>query len=165
MLTAKVSAETKGRELIISREFDAPPELMFEMWSDCKHLKHWWGPKEWPMNECKMDFRIGGEWLYCLRGPNKGDESWGKSIYKEISKPDKLVYDDFFCDKDGNINTQMPGMLITVEFFGENGKTRLVSNSMFDSEEALKKVMEMGVVEGMSSSMDRLDEYLVKIQK
>lgn len=164
MLTDKLVYETKGRDLLITRTFDAPPSLMFEMWSDCRHLKHWWGPKEWPMDECKMDFRVGGEWLYCLRGPNKGDESWGKSIYKEITKPTKLVYEDFFCDKEGNINQQMPGMLITVDFIEENGKTKLVSSSTFDTEESLRKVMEMGVVEGMSSSMDRLDEYLAKVQ-
>jgi uncharacterized protein YndB with AHSA1/START domain len=43
----KMTVEAKGRELTIERIFNAPPELMFEMWSDCKHLKHWWGPKEW----------------------------------------------------------------------------------------------------------------------
>lgn len=164
MLTDKLNVETKGRELILTRDFDAPPSLLFEMWSDCKHLKNWWGPKEWPMHECRMDFRVGGEWHYCLRGPKKEDESWGKSIYREIDKPSRLVYDDFFCDKDGNINQNMPGMKIVVEFHDLQGKTRLVSSSTFDSAEALQKVMEMGVVEGMSGTMDRLDEYLIRIQ-
>jgi len=160
MLTEKLNVETKDRELILTRDFDAPPELMFEMWSDCKHLKHWWGPKEWPMDECKMDFRVGGEWLYRLRGPNPEDESWGKGIYREIDKPRMIKYDDYFADKDGNINENMPGMIITVEFHPHEGKTRLHSSSIFATREGLEQVMQMGVVEGMSSTMDRLDEYL-----
>lgn len=164
MTSNKTKVETKGRELIMERIFDAPPNLMFEVWSSCKHLKHWWGPKEWPMDECEIDFREGGKWHFCLRGPNKGDESWGLAIYKNIDKPQKIVYQDTFSDEDGNINEEMPEMLITVEFFEHNGKTRQVSTTLFDTEESLQKTVEMGAVEGMSSSMERLDEYLPTIQ-
>jgi uncharacterized protein YndB with AHSA1/START domain len=159
------TVETGDRELIITRTFDAPPDLMFEVWSDCKHLKHWWGPSAWPMNECSMDFREGGVWHYCLRGPKKGDESWGKSIYKEIDKPAKIVYTDHFSDKDGIINKEMPSMLITVEFHEHEGKTRQRNITLFDSPEKLKTVVDMGAIEGMSDYMGRLDEYLVTLQK
>ncbi len=162
MTNNKISVETQGKELIMTRIFDAPPELVSEAYSSCKHLKHWWGPKEWPMDECKMDFREGGEWHYCLRGPNEGDESWGKAIYKEIDKPEKLVYEDYFSDAEGDINEEMPGMLITVEFIKHEGKTKLSSTTLFDSPETLEKTVEMGVVEGMNSSLDRLEEYLAK---
>lgn len=161
----KMVVKTEGNKLIINRIFDAPPELMFEMWSSCEHLKHWWGPKEWPMEECEMDFREGGKWHFCLRGPNEGDESWGLAIYKEINKSRKIVYQDNFSDEDGNINEEMPGMLITVEFFEHETKTKVVSTTLFDSPETRKEVVEMGVVEGMSSSMDRLDEYLAKVHE
>lgn len=160
----KMTVEANGRELTIERVFDAPPELLFDMWSSCDHLKHWWGPKEWPMDECSLDFRVGGVWHFCLRGPNEGDESWGRAVYKEIDKPNKIVYQDNFSDKDGNINEKMPGMLITVEFLKYEGKTRVASTTLFDTVETRKKVVEMGVIAGMSSSMDRLDEYLVTIQ-
>jgi uncharacterized protein YndB with AHSA1/START domain len=43
----RTATETKERQLIMTRDFDAPPALLFEVWSSCKHLKHWWGPKEW----------------------------------------------------------------------------------------------------------------------
>ena len=82
MNTHKTDVHTKDRKLILIRDFDAPPELMFEVWSNCKHLKNWWGPKEWPMAECKMEFREGGEWLYFMSCPNVGYESWGKDIFK-----------------------------------------------------------------------------------
>lgn len=160
----KTKVKTKDRELIMERIFDAPPNLMFDIYSSCKHLKNWWGPKEWPMVECEMDFREGGKWHFCLRGPNKGDESWGLAIYKEIDKPQKIVYQDYFSDKDGNINEEMPGMLITVEFFDHKGKTRYVGTTLFDSPETRKQIVEMGAVEGMNSSLERLDQYLIDLQ-
>lgn len=160
----EMDVEVRGNKLIINRTFDAPPELMFEVWSSCEHLKHWWGPKEWPMEECSIDFREGGKWHFCLRGPNEGDESWGLATYQEIDKPKKIVYQDNFSDKDGNINKKMPGMLVTVEFFKQDGKTKYVGTTLFDSPEIREKVVAMGVVEGMGSSMQRLDEYLNKIR-
>lgn len=164
MTTTKTNVETKGKTLIIERIFEAPPSLMFDVWSDCKHLKHWWGPKEWPMNECEMDFREGGEWLYCLRGPNKGDEAWGKAIYDEIDKPQKIVYRDYFTDNEGNINEEMPGSKTVLEFFEHNGVTRQVSTTEYESPESLKTVLDMGMIDGMNSSMERLDKYLESIQ-
>jgi uncharacterized protein YndB with AHSA1/START domain len=159
----KQTVEIQDHELIITRNFDAPPVLMFEMWSECKHLKNWWGPSTWPMKECTMDFRVDGTWHFCLRGPNKGDDSWGKAVYREIEKPGKIVYNDYFSDKDGNINQDMPSMLITVEFHEHEGITRQRNVTQFESHEKLKAIVDMGAVEGMSDSMDRLDKYLITI--
>lgn len=165
MTTTKTNIETDGKQLIIKRIFEAPPALMFDVWSDCKHLKHWWGPKEWPMHECEMDFRVGGTWHFCLRGPNEGDESWGKVIYDEIDKPDKIVYRDYFSDREGNINEEMPGSKTVLEFFEDNGVTLQVSTTEYESPESLQKVLDMGMIDGMNSSMNRLDEYLGSVQK
>lgn len=162
MTNNKTHVETKDRKLLMTRIFDAPRELVFKAYSSCEHLKHWWGPKEWPMDECEMDFRVGGKWHFCLRGPNEGDESWGLATYKEINKPRKIVYQDNFADKDGNINQEMPGMLITVEFIEHEGKTKLASTTLFDTPETLKSIVEMGAVEGWNSSLDRLEEYLLE---
>ena len=164
MPNSNMNVETKERELLITRIFNAPPALIIDMWSDCKHLKHWWGPKEWPMDECTLDFRVNGKWQYCLRGPNEGDEAWGLAIYKEIDKPNKIVYQDSFCDKDGNINKQMPVTNVTLNFIEYEGKTKLVSNVIYDSPDSLKTVLDMGMIQGMTSSMERLDEYLVSIR-
>lgn len=89
----------KDRELIISRVFDAPQELVFETHTTCEHLRHWWGPRTWPMAECKVDFREGGSWHYCLRGPNDGDESWGLAQYETIQAPEQIIYRDYFSDR------------------------------------------------------------------
>ncbi|MEX2362981.1 MAG: SRPBCC domain-containing protein, partial [Balneolaceae bacterium] len=161
----KIKVETKETELIISREFDAPRELAFAAFSSCEHLKRWWGPKEWPMKECKLDFKVGGRWHYCLRGPKEGDESWGVGIYREIEKPDKIVWEDYFSDKDGNISEGMPGGIMTAEFIEKNGKTTIISHSKYSEKSDLDKVLEMGMVEGLTSSQDRLEEYLLSVKK
>ena len=155
-----INVTEKDNQLRISKMFEASPERMFELWSGCEYLKHWWGPKEWPMKECTLDFKEEGEWHFCLRGPNEGDESWGKVVYREIDQPNKIVYTDYFSDADGNINNDMPTMEVTVEFVDRGGNTEQVLTNVFESAEKRKEVVDMGVVEGISSSMDRLTEYL-----
>jgi uncharacterized protein YndB with AHSA1/START domain len=164
MTNRKMNVETKGSTLILTRIFDAPCELVFETYSSCEHLKNWWGPRSWPISYCEIDFRVGGEWHYCMSGPNEGDESWGKVIYKEINPPERLVYTDYFSDKDGNINDDMPSTLSTYHFKDDNGKTKLVCNAEYSSPENLKKVLDMGMIEGMTETLDRLDEHLESIQ-
>lgn len=161
MKTAKTLEDQK---LILTRDFEAPPSLLFKIWSECKHLKHWWGPKEWPMGECEMDFREDGQWKYCLRGPNEGDESWGMAIYREIRKPDKIVYKDHFTDAEGKIVPDMPNMVINVEFEGSADKTTQRITVNFDTNEERDKIVEMGMAEGMDSSLDRVDQYLAELQ-
>jgi len=164
MTTNKMHVETGERELVITRIFDAPRELVFDAYSDCEHLKQWWGPRQWPMAECTLDFREGGVWHYCLRGPNEGDESWGKAVYREIVKPERIVYNDHFCDKDGNINEDMPQILMTFEFAESEGKTKLTSRAQYPTASDLKTVLDMGMVEGITETLDRLEEHLAAIQ-
>jgi uncharacterized protein YndB with AHSA1/START domain len=147
------------RELIVKRIFSAPRDLVFKAWSDCDHLKHWWGPREWPLTHCKMDFRPGGTWLYCMTGPG-GEEAWGKAVYSEIVEPERIVFTDYFSDADGNEAPGMPSSLTTVEFAARDSQTEVISRSQYTTEEDLKKVLDMGVIEGVTETWDRLEEYL-----
>ncbi|MEX2397283.1 MAG: SRPBCC domain-containing protein [Balneolales bacterium] len=161
MATAnKTNVETSDRELIITRIFDAPRELVFETCSDCKHLNNWWGPRTWPLSYCKMDFREGGSWHYCMSGPNEGDESWGLVKYHEIVEPEKIVYTDYFSDKDGNVNENMPETLSAFVFSEQGGKTKVTIRGEYKTPEDLRKVLEMGMVDGMGETLDRLEEHL-----
>jgi hypothetical protein len=85
------------------------------------------GPRTWPMAECSMEFRVGGIWHYCLRGPNKGDESWGRAMFTEIAAQERIVYTDAFSDADGNIEEGMPQTQSTIEFADTDGRTRLTA--------------------------------------
>lgn len=157
----QLQVETKGNLLILTRQFDAPREKVFRAHTACEHLKHWWGPRQWPISYCKMDFRVGGQWHYCLSGP-EGAESWGLTIYKEIKAPELLVYEDHFSDKDGNRNTAFPSTTARVEFTEKDGKTTIRSTAEYASPEDLKKVMDMGMEAGIAETLDRLEEYLAQ---
>ena len=84
--------------LVLERTFDAPRDLVFAMFKEPEHLKHWWGPNGWDLPVCQMDFRPGGIWHYCMKCMDQnqsefyGMESWGKAVYKDIDEPEKIIY-------------------------------------------------------------------------
>ena len=157
------NVQVRGNEIVMTRVFDAPKKLVFETFSDCKHLNNWWGPRSWPLVYCNMDFREGGTWHFCMKGPHVGDESWGKVTYKEIKAPDRIVYDDYFSDKEGNINQLLPAAEIAFDFAEGSGKTMITSRAKYPTDEDLKKVLDMGMVDGMNETLDRLEELLARM--
>jgi uncharacterized protein YndB with AHSA1/START domain len=159
------TVETTQNEIIFTRFFDAPRKLVFETYSSCEHLMHWWGPREWPLNYCKMDFRPGGTWHFCMKGPNKGDESWGLAIFKEITEPEIIVYTDSFSDKDGNVNREMPSFDIDVKFEDHGKQTRITVRSKVANKDELDKLIEMGMVQGFTETWDRLEEHLATLSR
>ncbi|MEK8132818.1 SRPBCC domain-containing protein [Paenibacillus filicis] len=164
----KMTFKVEGSVLTMERVFDAPRELVFEAYSTAEHLKHWWGPRGWTLSACTVDFRPGGIWHYCMKciDKNQGDfygfESWGKAVYKDIVASEKIVYTDFFSDAEGHEAAGMPSSDITMTFETlEDNKTKITSRASYASEEALKKVIEMGMEQGISETSDRLEEYLL----
>lgn len=161
MTTHDLKIETQGTDLILTRIFDAPREKVFEAHSDCKHVKNWWGPREWPLTDCKMEFRVGGRWHYCMTGPDN-TQSWGLAIYEHIKAPELLAYQDCFSDKDGNINADFPTTVVRIEFADKDDKTIVTSIARYGSLEDLQKIKDMGMIEGIRETWERLDEYLAK---
>lgn len=155
----EATTDVSERELVMERVFNAPRELVFKAWTEPEHLAHWWGSKGWTLPVCTVDLRPGGEWHYCMRGP-EGEESWGKATYREIVPPERLVYVDAFSDAEGNVNPALPQMVIAVEFFEHEGQTKVVSRSLFATVEERDTVLAMGAVEGMNETLDRLEAYL-----
>ncbi|MEW9669995.1 SRPBCC domain-containing protein [Ammoniphilus sp. 3BR4] len=163
-------SRVEGQELILERIFDAPRELVFKAFTEAEHLKHWWGPRGWVLTVCKVDFRPGGIWHYCMKcmDENQGDfygyESWGKGVYREIAEAEKIVYVDYFSDAEGKEAEGMPSTLITVTFADDEGRTKLVNRAQFESAEALKTVLDMGMLQGVTETWDRLAEHLQSLQ-
>lgn len=159
---------TEGNVLVIERLFNAPRDLVFRAYSESDRLEKWWGPEGWKTENFQFEFKPEGIWHYCMtcldknQGEFYGQESCGKGIFQEIVEPEKIVYTDYFADKAGNVNEEMPGMKVSLTFTEQDGKTLIITRSEFASEEDLKQVMEMGVVEGFSSQMNRLDDLLVE---
>lgn len=168
--SAMASRVENDNVLVLERVFDAPRELVFEMFKNPEHLKRWWGPRGWELPVCNVDFRPGGVWHYCMKcvDPNQGDffgmESWGKAVYKEIVEPEKVSYVDYFSDAEGNENPDMPSTEASLEFIDLGGKTKLVNRATYVSAEALKTVMDMGMLQGITETWDRLEERLREVK-
>lgn len=100
------TAKQGGRDLYITRLFDAPREVVWKAWTDPEHFKRWWGPKGFTVPSVSIDLRPGGKYLYCMRGAGADgvvSDIWGTGTYKEIVPQERLVYTDSFADEKGNI--------------------------------------------------------------
>lgn len=159
-----------GKEFSLERVFDAPRELVFKAFTEAEHLKHWWGPRGWILSECKVDFREGGVWHYCMKcvDPNLGDffgmEAWGKGVYLQIVPDEKIVYMDYFSDAEGNEPEGMPAGEVTLIFEDHEGKTKVTNRSKYADEESLKTVIDMGMEQGITETWDRLAEHVESIR-
>jgi uncharacterized protein YndB with AHSA1/START domain len=156
-----MSIRTEGLEVVAMRTFDAPRPAVFRAWSDCKALVHWWGPKDWTLPVCEMDFRAGGTWFYCMQSPT-GEHSCGRSRYREIVAPVRIVYTDEFAERDGTVMAGMPEMLITVEFAEAARRTTVTSRSRFESAQDLETVLATGMESGLTETWDRLAAYFAE---
>lgn len=149
------------REIVITRTFNAPRDLVWRMWTECEHLQHWWGPEGWTLPVCEMDFRPGGSWFYCMEGPD-GMKSCGRAGYLEIDAPEQIVYEDAFADADGRVAENMPVARIVLKFLDAGGKTTVVDTSRYPTKADRDKVIEMGMAAGVDQTLNRLEAYLAQ---
>jgi len=148
---------TADRELVITRIFNAPRKLVFEVFTDPKHVIHWWGPNGFTNTIHHMNVKPGGEWKLTMHGPD-GTDYPNLIIYKEVIKPERLVW----THGSGNDD---PGQFESTVIFEEEGKkTKLTMSMIFKTKEAKDFVVEKyGALEGQKQTMDRLEDYLSKL--
>ncbi len=152
---SSAAANTAEREIVATRVFDAPRELVFKMWTDPEHVARWWGPKGFTNTIYEMDVRPGGVWRFVMHGPD-GVDYKNKIVYVEIVKPERLVYD----------HVSGPQFHVTVTFTELDDKTRITVRMLFESAVQRDKVAEeFGAVEGLNQTLERLAEQLGNIRK
>ena len=156
----------------ISRVVDAPRERVWQAWTEAERLKKWWGPKGFTVKQCKVDLRPGGLMHYCLRTPD-GKDMWGKFVYREIVKPEKLVWLNSFSDEKGGttVHPMSPTwpreMLTTVTFEAQGGKTKVTVQwlPVDTSTDLERKTFEEGrdsMKMGWSGTFEQFADYLKK---
>ena len=160
------------KPFVISREFDAPRDRVWQAWTEAEHLKQWWGPKGFKVRQLKIDLRPGGTMHYCLQMPD-GKEMWGRFVYREIVKPERLVWINSFSDKDGGLSvhpmspTWPREMHTTVRFEDLGGKTRITVEwlPVEGSTELERKTFEDGrdsMRMGWTGTLEQFAGYLSK---
>ena len=144
---------TSDRELKITRLINAPRELVWKMWTEPEHIKHWWGPAGFKNTISKMDVRMNGEWEFIMHGPD-GTDYRNKHIYLEVKKPERLVLKHVIG----------PSFIMTATFEAQGDKTLVTMHGLFESAEQLQQLIrEVGADKGMKENMDRLEEYIAKL--
>jgi uncharacterized protein YndB with AHSA1/START domain len=147
-----LKSNTADRELRISRLLKAPIELVWEVWTDPEHIKNWWGPNGFTNTISEMNVTPGGEWNLIMHGPD-GTDYKNKSVFKEIIKHKKIVYEHITA----------PKFLATIEFESRGDSTFLNWHMLFETkEEFIQVVKTFKADEGMKQNMEKLEQYLQK---
>jgi uncharacterized protein YndB with AHSA1/START domain len=165
------SVRSADGEFVITRIFDARRELVWKAWTEPERLQHWWGPKGFKIVSCKVDLRPGGVFHYGLQMPD-GREMWGKFIYQEIVKPERLVFIVSFSDEKGGVTRHpfvpnWPLETLSTVLFEEQGATTkiIVKWVPHSATEIERKTFEDGsqsMQQGWTGTFDQLAEYLAK---
>lgn len=146
--------------MVVTRVFDAPRELVWRAWTTPEYAMQWWGPNGFTAPVYKMDFRVGGKFLYCMRAPD-GQEFWNGGEYHEIVLHEKIVLSMYFSDSEGNkVEPAHYGVeheaiddaqdVVLFEDLG-NGKTKVT----FIGNETMENATSSGQLEGMNQILEK----------
>jgi uncharacterized protein YndB with AHSA1/START domain len=155
--TLQITTPTE-REIVMSRVFDAPRNLVFDAWTKPELLERWLGVRGgWSMAVCEVDLRVGGAYRFVWRGPD-GTEMGMGGVYREIVPPERLVATESFDEP-----WHSGEALDTIVLVENDGKTTATTTVLYASEEIRNAVLESGMASGVAESYDTLAEYLASI--
>jgi uncharacterized glyoxalase superfamily protein PhnB/uncharacterized protein YndB with AHSA1/START domain len=151
--------DTSNKKLTVERQFDAPAELVWQAWTVADILDQWWAPHPFRAVTKKMDFRVGGQWLYYMAGP-EGISAWCRVDFTAIEPNKSYACEVSFCDETGNKNPDFPIMNWINEFSPAGSGTAVKVTIAFDREADLQTIVSMGFKEGFTAGLSNLDQYL-----
>jgi uncharacterized protein YndB with AHSA1/START domain len=148
-------ADTADREMVITRLIAAPPELVFDAWTDPVHLAAWWGPNGFTTTTSAFDMRPGGVWRFVMHGPD-GRDYENRITFEEIVRPERIFY-----RHGGDEDVEPVSFNTIVTFAPEDGKTRVTLHAVFPTAAERNRVVEeYGAIEGGKQTLARLDQYV-----
>ncbi|MBD0383683.1 SRPBCC domain-containing protein [Paenibacillus sp. WST5] len=163
----------EDNQLVITRTLNAPLELVYKVWTEAEHLQRWWGPKGFKINVFKFDLRPGGIFHYNMQTPD-GHTMWGKFVYHEIEKQEKIVWINSFSDENGNtvrspFSSTFPlEIMNTLTFAEQEGKTTITlkGGPINATEEELQFFVGMyeSMKQGFTGTFDQLADYLEEVK-
>jgi uncharacterized protein YndB with AHSA1/START domain len=163
----KKAATAPDREFVISRILDAPRELVFQAWTDPKHMATWWGPQNFSNPVCELDPRTGGKWFIQMRGADGVDHPC-QGVYREIVAPERIVMTiDHSClpeewhdmvnpSRDKSQGRPALEGIATVSFEEHHGQTKLIVRILYESVAIRDSLLKLGMHEGWAQSLDKL---------
>ena len=159
MTITNIEKDYDGLALVVTADFDAPIEKVWQLWADPRKLERWWGPPTYPATVERHELRPGGEVTYFMTGPGGGrHRGWWR--VETVEPPHTLEYSDGFAHDDGTPDDRMPVTKNRVTLTEHAGGTRMVLRSVFASREQFDRLDAMGMVEGLRVSMSQMDAVL-----
>jgi uncharacterized protein YndB with AHSA1/START domain len=142
------------REIVLTRVFNAPRQLVWDAFTKPELLKRWFGPRGWSLVVCEVDLRVGGGFRFVLRGPS-GQNMGMSGVYREIGAPERSVHMESFDDYPGESQ-------VTAVFVEREGRTALTATVLYPSKEVRDIVIQTGMEHGAAESYDKLAELLAE---
>lgn len=159
MPVTDVTPDIENRTLTITAEFAAPVDRVFEVYADPRQLERVWGPPTYPAVVVDHDLTPGGRMNYFMTGPD-GEKFYGTWMVQSVDAPSGFAFDDAFTDSDFTVNAELPVSKNVFSFTPYGAGTRAVFTSSYATAEALQQVLDMGLVEGASLSINQIDALL-----
>lgn len=159
MPVTDVTQDIDNRTLTITAEFAAPVERVWEVYADPRQLEKVWGPPTHPATFVDHDLAPGARCTYYMTAPD-GQKFGGWWQITEVDAPHRFTFDDGFADADLNPVDTAPVSHSVFTFAAHDGGTRAVYTSTYDTAEGLQQVLDMGVVEGATTSINQIDGLL-----
>jgi uncharacterized protein YndB with AHSA1/START domain len=142
------------REIVATRVFDAPRDLVWKMWTMPEHVTQWWGPRGFKTTIHEMDVRAGGTWRLTMHGPD-GHDYKNRIVFQEVVKPERLVFEHI-----PETGSEPGSHQTTIVFTAQGDKTQINFRMMFKSAAARDYVVKTyGAVEGLNQTLSRFGEY------
>jgi uncharacterized protein YndB with AHSA1/START domain len=152
-------ATTPDREIVITRSFDAPRDLVFDVWTRPEHVVHWWGPNGFTITIQEMNVTPAGVWRYVMHGPD-GRDYQNKIVFSVVERPERLVYRHTGAGETASVQFDS-----TVTFTEERGRTKVTLRARFESNEARDaNIAKYHSLEGGKQHLGNLAAYLAKLQ-
>jgi uncharacterized protein YndB with AHSA1/START domain len=144
------------REIRVEREFDAPRDRVFAIYTDPELVPEWWGPRGTTTIVDVMDVRAGGSWRFVAR-ESDGSETAFRGTYREVTPPERIVQTFEWEGMPGHVSVE------TAEFEDLGDRTRVVTTSTFHTTEERDGMLGSGMEGGMNETYQRLDELLARL--
>lgn len=149
-------------EIVITREFNAPRQLVWDAFTKPEHVRNWWGLRDYENHITEIDLRVGGSWRFGQRGPDGSEVIFGGE-YREIDAPQRAVYTENWLNMPAELGGDpdvSDASVITATFDEHDGRTTVTSVCRYGSKDVRDAVLSSGMETGMQESYDRIDEVL-----
>jgi uncharacterized protein YndB with AHSA1/START domain len=160
--TANVTLPT-DEQILITREFDAPKDLVFRAWTSPELVTRWWNAKRGEVTTCEIDLRVGGAWRYVMETP-EGFEVGFHGEYREIVPNERIVSTEIYEGLPEGVSDEEGGTVNTATFTEADGRTTLTILVQAPSKETRDAIIDSGMEAGLQDALDLLEQVAISLR-